>query len=137
VNWSEFQISTPEDLLPVAKELLAELKLGDVVCLDGPLGAGKTTFVRTALGALGFLDSVRSPTFNILQTFETEPPVLHADLYRLANAEGFGLEDLLPDYISFIEWPDRLQGLIDPDSVYWVEISFTDTGRQLRITRPV
>ena len=64
-------------------------------------------FVRGFLGALGHLGAVRSPTFNLIQTFETTPPVVHADLYRLDSAEGLGLEDYLTDSVALIEWPER------------------------------
>ena len=112
------------------------LSVRDVVCLSGPLGAGKTTFVRSCVRAMGYEEVVKSPTFNIIQTFETVLPVLHADLYRLASATGFGLEDLFETHVSFIEWPDRLAGMLDPDEVYWVEIEFAEIGRTVTVTPP-
>lgn len=125
-----------EALDRLAASFVEGLRLPDVVCLSGPLGAGKTTFVRACLRALGYSAAVKSPTFNLIQTFDTTPPVLHADLYRLANATGFGLEELLETHLSFVEWPDRLAGMLDPDEVYWVEIDFAGEGRTFRITPP-
>ncbi|RYG26196.1 tRNA (adenosine(37)-N6)-threonylcarbamoyltransferase complex ATPase subunit type 1 TsaE, partial [bacterium] len=76
---------------------------------------------------------VRSPTFNLLQSFDTEPPVLHADLYRVASAEGTGLEDYLDTHIVLVEWPDRLP----EDESHWrVTISFTEGGRHAVIEQP-
>lgn len=101
--------------------------------LEGPLGAGKTTLVRGLLEALGHEGPVRSPTFNLLQAFDTDPPVLHADLYRVSSAEGTGLEDYLDTHVVLVEWPDRLPD--DPE--HWrVEIAFEGEGRKATVISP-
>ena len=113
--------------------LARRLAPGDLVRLEGPLGAGKTTLVRGLLEALGHKGPVRSPTFNLLQAFDTEPPVLHADLYRVASAEGTGLEDYLDTHLVLVEWPDRL----GEDEGHWrVEIGFEGEGRVARVKPP-
>jgi tRNA threonylcarbamoyladenosine biosynthesis protein TsaE len=94
-------------------ELARVLVPGDVVLIDGELGAGKTTFVRGAARALGVTDPVTSPTFTIGQRYPAAPPVAyvsHVDLYRLASLRDED-PDLLADYIgadtiTFVEWPD-------------------------------
>ena len=108
---------------------------GDVVLLSGPLGAGKTTFVRGALEGYGFHDVVRSPTFNLIQTFDTQPPVMHADLYRLKSAIGIGLEEYFETHVCFIEWPDRAAGLFDGLNAWQVDIQFADSGRTVNVRR--
>ncbi len=113
--------------------LARRLASGDLVRLEGPLGAGKTTLVRGLLEALGHEGPVRSPTFNLLQTFPTDPPVLHADLYRVASAEGTGLEDYFDTHVVLVEWPDRLP---DDPSHWRVEIAFEGEGRLARIWTP-
>lgn len=76
---------------------------------------------------------MRSPTFNLLQAFDTAPPVLHADLYRVASAEGTGLEDYLDTHVVLVEWPDRLP----EDDLHWrVEIAFGGDGRVARVKAP-
>jgi tRNA threonylcarbamoyladenosine biosynthesis protein TsaE len=116
--------------------LLRRLRAGDVVLLDGPLGAGKTTLVRGLLEALGYDKPVRSPTFNLIQTFETQPPVMHADLYRVQSYEGIGLEDYLDTHLCLIEWPDRAAGLVRSELAWQIHIGFQGGGRLISITPP-
>jgi tRNA threonylcarbamoyladenosine biosynthesis protein TsaE len=91
--------------------LAAELAAGDVVLVEGELGAGKTTFVRGACRALGVTVPVTSPTFTIGHLYRVNgaATVAHVDLYRLASLDGED-PDLLADYvgphaIAFVEWP--------------------------------
>jgi tRNA threonylcarbamoyladenosine biosynthesis protein TsaE len=90
-------------------DLALSLRPGDVVLLEGELGAGKTTFVRGAARALGVTGPVTSPTFTIGQRYPAPTPVAHLDLYRigsLADEEPELLADYLgPDSIGFVEWP--------------------------------
>jgi tRNA threonylcarbamoyladenosine biosynthesis protein TsaE len=98
-----------EETEALGAELAATLAPGDVVLVEGELGAGKTTFVRGACTALGVSAVVTSPTFTIGQRYEAPIPVSHVDLFRI---EDLGAEDpeLLADYlrsdaIAFVEWP--------------------------------
>ncbi len=101
----------PERTEALGAELAATLKPGDVVLVHGDLGAGKTTFVRGALRALGVTRAVTSPTFTIGRRYEDgDVPISHLDLHRLASLDD---EDpaLLEDYvdeqhIAFVEWPE-------------------------------
>jgi tRNA threonylcarbamoyl adenosine modification protein YjeE len=110
----------------------ANLKEGDLVLLHGPLGAGKTTFVRGVLESLGWEGAVRSPTFNLLQTFETRPPVLHADLYRVASAAGLGIEEYLPTHLCLVEWAERAPEFMNLATMQ-VRIDFHESGRIISI----
>jgi tRNA threonylcarbamoyladenosine biosynthesis protein TsaE len=93
----------------LAAELAARLAPGDVVLVEGELGAGKTTFVRGACRALGVEGLVTSPTFTIGQRYPGRVPVSHLDLYRVGDLSDED-PDLLADYIgpdriAFVEWP--------------------------------
>lgn len=94
----------------IGARLAAELRPGDIVLLEGELGAGKTTLVRGAARALGVTTPVTSPTFTIGQRYPAHPTALaHVDLYRLGSLEDED-PDLLSDYlgrdtIAFVEWP--------------------------------
>ncbi len=99
----------PEETEALAAELAAALRPGDVVLVEGELGAGKTTFIRGACRALGVESQVTSPTFTIGQRYRGAVPVSHLDLYRVADI-GAEDPDLLADYvrpdaIAFVEWP--------------------------------
>jgi tRNA threonylcarbamoyladenosine biosynthesis protein TsaE len=105
------QTSDPAQTEALAAELAAGLEPGDVVLVEGELGAGKTTFVRGACRALGIEAVVTSPTFTIGQRYEASVPVSHLDLYRVADL-GSEDPDLLADYIApdriaFVEWPEH------------------------------
>ena len=113
-----------------------ELKAGDLVLLLGPLGAGKTTLVRGMLEGLGWREPVRSPTFNLIQVFDTEPPVMHADLFRVQGAAGLGIEDYLTSHLCLIEWADRAPELSAESNAIRIEIEFDEPGRKVSFVRP-
>jgi tRNA threonylcarbamoyladenosine biosynthesis protein TsaE len=96
-------------LASVAATLVAALRPGDIVALSGDLGAGKTTFARAVIRALGWEGEVPSPTFTLVQPYDTNPEVWHVDLYRLddpGEADALGLFET--DAVLLIEWPERL-----------------------------
>lgn len=101
----------PEATRDVARGFARGLDAGDVVLLLGDLGLGKTCFVQGLAEGLGWDGPVVSPTFALLQEYETRPPLAHADLYRLETASavyGLGLEELTEaGYILAVEWPSR------------------------------
>lgn len=91
-----------------------QLRAGDAVALFGTLGAGKTTLARGVLRGLGFEGDVASPTFPIVQAYDTEPPLWHVDLYRIEHEEELaelGLDDARLDAALLVEWPERLPRL--------------------------
>jgi tRNA threonylcarbamoyladenosine biosynthesis protein TsaE len=107
-----FTTSTAPDTEALGARLAESLTVGDVVLVEGDLGAGKTTFVRGAARRLGVTTPVTSPTFTIGQRYAGEELVVsHVDLYRVSSLASEE-PDLLADYlgedtISFVEWPGR------------------------------
>jgi tRNA threonylcarbamoyladenosine biosynthesis protein TsaE len=97
------------------------LRPGDVVALFGDLGAGKTTLTRGLLRGLGFDGDVASPTFPIVQSYESlAVPIWHVDLYRIEEESEFeelGLDDALLDGALVIEWPERLGEALWPHAL--------------------
>jgi len=97
-----------------AARLAACLRIGDVVLLDGPIGAGKTHFVRALAAAMGSNDNVTSPTYTIMHVYETDRgQLLHLDAYRLSGVAEYrdlGIDDLSPDAVTVVEWGGTVAG---------------------------
>ena len=116
------------------------LAVGDAVALEGDLGAGKTTLARAILRALGVSEEVPSPTFTLVQHYDTKRlAVRHYDLYRVKDAielRELGLDEALDEGAALIEWPQRL-GAALPDSALHVALSITGpTSREARLSGP-
>jgi len=107
--------------LALGKKLSKVLRVGDVITLSGPLSAGKTTLVRGLLGALGHKGEVPSPSFAIVQPYESlKPPVWHVDLYRIddpSDLAELGLEDIMDDGVLIIEWPEHAGADLWPEAL--------------------
>ena len=140
-----FKVSSVEETWALAKEFAKELKAGDVVCLEGDLGAGKTTFTQGLAAALGVKGRVTSPTFCIVQEHakpgvgtqgdaDPRPSMLvHMDLYRLNGEDdvvAIGWEDYLArGAVLAVEWPERAGSLIPPNARH---VRFRHLGEESR-----
>lgn len=120
----------------LAGRLAGRLRPGDVVGLAGPLGAGKSTFARLVIHALGIDEEVPSPTFNLVLTYATPAgDVWHFDLFRLRAPEEaleLGIEDAFAEGISLIEWPERLGPLL-PEAHLLLRLEAPDDGERRRL----
>ena len=109
-------LPSPEATCQLARQMGARLRPGDVLLLNGEIGAGKTHFARCLIQSLLALpEDVPSPTFTLVQVYDTHVGELwHADLYRLTGPDEsveLGLADAFETAICLIEWPDRLADL--------------------------
>lgn len=125
------------ELQPVAQYIVENLQATPTVCLYGEMGAGKTTLIQTIAKTLNINESVSSPTYALVNTYQTSiGNIAHLDLFRLNNleeAEDIGLEDYLYNNICFIEWADDFEELI-PKKRMNVYISKLDqTSRKIDI----
>jgi len=131
------ETQSPEETHALAASLASELKPGDLVALNGDLGAGKTVFAQGIGAGLGVPGerSVRSPTFAIFDVHEGRHPLVHVDLYRIENPaeiEALGILDLLDYSIVVVEWFERSNGMLGfPD----ITVSFDHDARNSEARR--
>ncbi len=127
---------SPEATRELAARLSEVSAPGDVVCLWGDLGAGKTVFAKGFGVGLGIEDTISSPTFVLMAEYAGRLPLFHIDLYRLASAtealDGGLLDDRQSTGVVLIEWPDRLGDALPPDRLD-VRIDGEDEPRRIRL----
>lgn len=109
----------------IGEKIASQLKKGDIVCLEGDLGAGKTTLSKAIAFALGVKEHVTSPTFTIVHEYQGIMPLYHFDVYRIDDVDEMfeiGFEEyILGEGISLIEWADKIKELI-PEGSIWIKI---------------
>ena len=134
-----FTSSSPDETFALGKRTAPLLERGGIVALRGPLGAGKTCFVKGIAEGLGIKDEVTSPTYTIVSEYEGSLSgeafvFYHIDAYRLNGDEDFtaiGGEDIIFGAgISVIEWSERIPGFIPPEALR-VEIELEQDGKRL------
>jgi tRNA threonylcarbamoyladenosine biosynthesis protein TsaE len=120
--------------------IAAGLGVGDAVALHGDLGAGKTTLARAILRALGVTESVPSPTFTLVQTYETPGlAVRHYDLYRIQSprdVDELGLEEALEEGAALIEWPENAGNRLPGEALHVVLTTTGPGSRRADIAGP-
>ena len=141
----KFTTDSPEQTFNLGHQLGAMLQGGEILLLSGPLGAGKTIFVKGICSALGIdAQDVTSPSFTLVNPYEGRLRLYHLDLYRLdegaSAAHAVDLDDLLADETSVIviEWAERMGSYPLPENVWRVEIAGDgDDARRIAIARIV
>ena len=133
-----FLITTLEQTNALAASFAQLLKQGDIVALCGTLGVGKTAFTRALVQSFLPQEEVPSPTFTLLQTYETEKfPLFHFDLYRLKQPDEvfeLGIEDAFYDGVSLIEWPEKMGNILPQKKIVKIQIQSNDETRTFTFT---
>jgi tRNA threonylcarbamoyladenosine biosynthesis protein TsaE len=145
VNHNE-EKSVSSKLVAIGHYLTAHPRRGLTIGLEGDLGAGKTTWTRAVLQALGVQSLIKSPTYSLVETYDTMQGVAaHFDLYRMVTAEEWwerGLDEIAAGArLNLIEWPSKASGVLPPlDCFLHIIIPKTDlfveVGRTVQISYP-
>jgi tRNA threonylcarbamoyladenosine biosynthesis protein TsaE len=130
----DFFSHSPEQTRRIGMRLGGALQAGDVICLQGDLGAGKTTFVQGVALGWGAQDAVSSPTFILVNVYRRgdEARLFHMDAYRLDStleAEELDLDSMLAEGSLLIEWPERIDGLV-PHEHLWIKLEHIDEEKR-------
>ena len=142
ISIGEWQTQNPEETFNLGKQIGAQLEGGEILLLDGPLGAGKTVFVKGLAAALDVdPEEVTSPSFTLVNPYAGRLPLFHIDLYRLdegaAAANAVDLEEWLTDELAVIviEWAERLGTYSLRANVWRIGISGDgDAARRISIS---
>ena len=134
----EIALTDARATLALGRRLGERLSVGDVVCLIGNLGAGKTTLARGAIEAWsGYPEDAPSPTYTLVQIYEgAKGELWHVDLYRLKRPDEaweLGLEDAFASAACLVEWPERMGGQLPRDRLE-IELAPSGDGRTAVLT---
>lgn len=130
-----FRANAPEEMVAAGRRLAAELEAGDVLALEGDLGAGKTQFCKGLAEGLGAGEEVTSPTFALVQEYRSgRLPLYHFDWYRLDSPEEvlrLGWDDYLDEPgVVVVEWSDKFPGLL-PEATQRLSFEVLADGTRL------
>jgi tRNA threonylcarbamoyladenosine biosynthesis protein TsaE len=130
-----------EDLQRFTQAFAPCLQADDWILLEGQMGAGKTTFTRALVAAMGGNpDAVSSPSYALMNGYEASMPIWHIDAWRMSSDEDFdnlGLDDFGEGALVLIEWPSRIPSLADLPAVWRIELTVaSEHKRQLHISVP-
>jgi len=134
----QFTIHQLEEWKDIVNQIIPNLKY-NILLLKGDLGAGKTTFSQFLLKELGSLDEISSPTYSIVNEYDTpKGKVFHFDLYRLKSVEeayDFGIEEYLDNaFLSIIEWPEIYMEELEGYDFHEMSINNTESGREIEFS---
>jgi tRNA threonylcarbamoyladenosine biosynthesis protein TsaE len=136
----EFFSKSSDQTRRLGSRLGSSLETGDVICLSGDLGSGKTTFTQGIAKGWGSLDAVTSPTFVIVNQYrKPEGTILqHMDAYRLEGAEDafdLDLDFMLQNGALVIEWPEKIKAAI-PQDYLWIDLTWVDEFQRRIVFSP-
>ena len=140
IQAGQWVTTSPEETFRIGEQIGAQLSGGEILLLDGPLGAGKTVLAKGLATALGVdPDEVTSPSFTLVNPYDGRLPVFHIDLYRLDEgapaAEAVDLEEMLSNEqaVIIIEWAHRLGNYRLPSNAWRIDIN--GDGEEARVIR--
>jgi tRNA threonylcarbamoyladenosine biosynthesis protein TsaE len=133
------RLTSPEQTRRFGRWLADELHSGDVIALNGPLGAGKTFLVQAVAAGLGITEEeIHSPTYMLIQEYAGRIPVCHLDAYRLRDLDEFlelGADEILGgDCVTFIEWAERVSAVLPRDRLTISLTPLDDNAREAKLT---
>lgn len=132
----KFNSKSEKETFEFAKSISGRINPGDIFFIEGPLGVGKSVFIRGVARGLGVLESMPSPTFTIVNEYKGKYPIYHFDFYRINDPielYEIGFEDYIySNGVSFIEWASKAGSLL-PIKAIKVNINFKNNGREIKI----
>lgn len=140
----QYITKSQKETTELGKKIAAQFKGGDIVLLEGDLGAGKTTLTKGIAEYFRIKDTITSPTFTLMNTYPISTnnselkTLIHIDTYRLEDENDLieiGVEDYLddPNTICLIEWPEKIERLIKDKKVIKIKIEHLDNNRKIMI----
>ena len=125
--------SSPEQTLEIGSQFSKGASIGNIYCLNGEIGSGKTTFMKGVLKGFNYKGIVTSPTFTLINEYDSSPSVIHIDCYREDNIDrwiSLGiLEYFQSDKIIFIEWPDIIKKIL-PDDIFNIDFNVVEENKR-------
>ncbi|SCY74212.1 tRNA (adenosine(37)-N6)-threonylcarbamoyltransferase complex ATPase subunit type 1 TsaE [Alkaliphilus peptidifermentans] len=122
------KLNNQQETEAIAEKLGSMVKKGDIICLTGDLGAGKTVFSKSFAKGLGVQEVVTSPTFTIVQEYQGRIPMYHFDVYRVNQPhemDDIGFDEyVFGDGVCIIEWASIIKEIL-PENCLWIEIQVT------------
>ncbi|GAE37270.1 tRNA (adenosine(37)-N6)-threonylcarbamoyltransferase complex ATPase subunit type 1 TsaE [Halalkalibacter akibai] len=133
-EWS-LRTESPEETMKLASALAGLVQKGDVITLEGDLGAGKTSFTKGFAQGLGVKRVVNSPTFTIIKEYKGRIPLYHMDVYRMEDEdEELGLEEYFyGEGVSVVEWPSMIASQLPEDRLVISLFHVGETNREIKM----
>ncbi|MBY0124430.1 tRNA (adenosine(37)-N6)-threonylcarbamoyltransferase complex ATPase subunit type 1 TsaE [Bacillus sp. S/N-304-OC-R1] len=133
----EFISKDPHDTFAFSKRLATLLQPGDVIALEGDLGAGKTTFTKGLANGLGIQRNVNSPTFTIIKEYQGRLPLYHMDVYRVEDSfEDLGFDEYFEgDGVTVVEWAHLIEDQL-PHELLTISIYLDENQSRKLVLQP-
>ena len=131
--------NSPDITMSIGFEFSQEIKAGDIIAIEGEIGAGKTTFIKGILKGLGYKGNVNSPTYTLINEYQANSKIIHIDCYREKNINRWidiGFIDYLNDNnIIIIEWPEYIRKILPSDTIDIYIKHIEESIREIKILR--